>query len=516
MRRQDIQLLASARRGDVAARCEAGRRYLCGSDGFRKHIPTALEYLSHSSVKDLPRTARIIAENLPLEQILALGQLSAVEVAAADGSIRAQIKLGAWLCLRHGASSGRRWLESAAAAGSFTARAALDRLVGEPREADALTKALRALSHKGDLDGAALACLAANEALAARNLEELQNCLVVVLGLRPSITADVAELVAGAVQLAEQQGRKLHGIGAEQIELSLDLRATRGDREAAYTLGRAMCGIACGPMHPQDLVATLNMRKGSALLLRAADAGCDAAWLHLYRTNADPRSSVANPGMARFFLEKAAMQDQAEAQRRLGALILRSADSLAESEQAIHWLYQACEQGDAHARQLLESLVLPVEGDEDAADLAIALVRQSDPWLGARLRISRDFGLTKLEALSVDPVEGLRPWGLVIGRNPYIVQARLAAARAVPALAPSALDNLRRAVSLFEQARREATMFEGDLRQRSLHQRRMFARHRLDESLFFAEASTKTLETLRLGPKWAFWAREPLRMALAA
>ena len=30
MRRQDIQLLAAARQGDVAARCEVGRRYLLG------------------------------------------------------------------------------------------------------------------------------------------------------------------------------------------------------------------------------------------------------------------------------------------------------------------------------------------------------------------------------------------------------------------------------------------------------------------------------------------------------
>ena len=96
----------------------------------------------------------------------------------------------------------------------------------------------------------------------------------------------------------------------------------------------------------------------------------------------------------------------------------------------------AANQGDAHAQRLLGSLVLPLAGDESAARAAIEEVRQGDPWLAVRLTLARDFGLTKLEALSVDPVEGRRPWGLLVGRNPFITQARLSAPRAVTALTP--------------------------------------------------------------------------------
>jgi TPR repeat protein len=220
--------------------------------------------------------------------------------------------------------------------------------------------------------------------------------------------------------------------------------------------------------------------------------------------------------MARFCLEKAALAGQVEAQRKLGALILRAADSLSESEQAIQWLHAAAQANDVHAQSLLRSLVLPLDGSDAEARSAIELVRQDDPWLAVRMQLARAFGLTKLEALCVDPAEGLRDWGLVVGKNPFISQIRLSAARAIPAVTESALETARRAAAFFGQGSRDAMAFEGDLRRRSLRQRRAFERHGLDESMFFANATSMTLEALRLGPKWAFRAKEPLQLALAA
>ena len=124
--------------------------------------------------------------------------------------------------------------------------------------------------------------------------------------LTPTLTAELAELVAAAVKLAEENAKPLVGIDPQAIETALDMRTSRGDRDAAYALGRALCGIACGVLAPEALAAGANMRKGVALLLRAADAGCEEAWLHLYRMHGDHRLSVANPQMARFCLEKAA------------------------------------------------------------------------------------------------------------------------------------------------------------------------------------------------------------------
>ena len=131
------------------------------------------------------------------------------------------------------------------------------------------------------------------------------------------------------------------------------------------------------------------------------------------------------------------------------------------------------------------------------------------------MALARHYGLTKLEALCVDPADGLRPWGLVVGRNPFISQIRLSAARAIPALDEAALDALRRAAAFYAHAQREAPLFEGDLRRRTRRLRRAFERHGVAEAMFFAQASATTLEALRLGSKWAFRAREPLQSALA-
>jgi TPR repeat protein len=514
MRRQDIQRLASARQGDMAARCEVGRRYLLGVEGFPHHVATGIDYLTHTSVKDVPAAAKIIVENLSLEELLSLQQEKALARAAAAGSTAAQLKLGAWECLRHGrVDDGVRRLEAAAASGHVGARRALAAPDGTQGR---LLELLRSLSSSGDLNGPAVSLIAAQRAFAAGEFDQVAACLGNALSLTASLTRELSELVVAAVCLAEGQGQVLRGIAAEHIRTSLELCASQGDRAAAYALGRGLCGIACHAWDPAVFADSLNMRKGVAFLLRAADAGCDDAWLHLYKLHAHHRLSVANPQLARFFLEKAAARGQSQAQRKLGALMLRESTSLAESEPAIDWLHQAASQGDAAAKELLRSLVLPVNGRDEDASSAIEQVRRTDLSLAVRLELARDFGLTKLEALCVDPAQGLRPWGLVVGKNPFISQARLSAPRAVPAVSDAALAAARRAASFFGHAGRDAGAAEGDLRRRSMRLRRVIERHGLDDSLFFATATSTTLESLRLGPKWAFRAKQPLRKALAA
>ena len=520
MRRQDIQLFALARQGDTAARCEVGRRYLAGVDGFVQHIPTGLEYLTHPNLRELPQAARIIAENLSLEDLVQMKQEGALAQAAAAGSAPTQLKLGVWLCVRHGkVKEGVHWLDKAGASGDEAAIRALTAL-RVPGADDPVAVLLSALSASGDLNGRLVATIAAQHALASRDLARMANSLRAVLALKPAsaaaLNAELTQLLTAAVELAEALGQPLAGLPAHAVEMALDMRTYRGDRSAAYALGRALCGIRCGVLTPEALAAGPNMRKGVALLLRAADAGCEEAWLHLYRVHGDHRLSVANPQMARFCLEKAALGGQPEAQRKLGALILRGADTLADSEQAIQWLHRAVAANDAHAKVLLQSLVLPLAGADAQADSAIELVRRDDPWLAVRMQLSRRFGLTKLEALCVDPAGGERPWGLVVGKNPFISQARLSAARAIPAITDAATQAARCAASFFGQSSRDAQAFEGDLRRRSLRQRRAFERHGLSESMFFAVATSMTLEALRFGPKWAFRAKAPLQLALAA
>jgi TPR repeat protein len=516
MRRQDIQLLALARQGDPAARREAGRRYLAGGEGFPRHVPTGIEYLSRPSVAGHPDTARIISEALTLEEIVSWRQEQPLAAAAAAGVTVAQVKHGTWLCVRYDRlAEGAQWMAAASRAGNEAARRAVATL-HQPLDASSLPAFLRALGSTGELDLLQITLIALRQALTQRNLDRLASGLRIAYALVSIANAELSEMTAAAVSLAEQEGQQLIGIEAKVIEASLDARAAFGDRDAAYSLGRALCGIACGELAPLSLVSGFNVRKGAALLLRAADGGCELAWLHLYRVHSDNRCSVANPQMARFCLEKAASTGQTEAQRRLGALELRSASSLRESERAIQWLQQAAQAQDVHAQTLLKSLVLPLHGDDNEAHSAIGLVRRDDPLLAVRLELARYFGLTKAEALSVDPAEGMRPWGLVVGPNPFISQIRLSAARAIPALSTAAMEALRRGASLFNDLSRDALAYEGDLRRRSARQRRAFERHGLDEASFFVNASSTTLDTLRIGTKWACKVKTSLQLALAA
>ncbi|MEQ1803842.1 MAG: hypothetical protein ABL900_00545 [Burkholderiaceae bacterium] len=514
MRRQNILLLAQARY-DPTARCEVGRRYLLGVEGFAQHVPTGIEYLTHCSVNEMPEAAAIISECLPLETIVTLGQEAALLRAANAGSAGAQFKIAVWLCLRHGPAQPARWLDAAAASGHEGARRARAALGRSDSDAGLLEFA-RVVSGVDGVHLEPIAALGATRAAQERDLCRMARCLRVALAMAPRLSVALATLVVEAVHLAEQTGQERPGLDVSQVEAALDLLAHDGNRAADYLLGRALCGIACGSLQTAGLVSSGNLRKGSALLLRAADAGCEEAWMHLYRVHADHRCSVANPQMARFFLEKAAILGHAEAQRRLGALTLRSATSLKDSETGIHWLHEAVQQGDAFAMRLLKSLVLPLAGADDAADHAIDSVRRTDPWLAVRLRMSRDFGLTKLEALCADPAEGRRPWGLVVGKNPFIAQSKLSAPRAVPAVSTAVLDNLHRAALFFEETQRDGSLFEGDWRRRSLHQRRVFARYHLDEDMFFARVNSPTLDAMRQGTKWALRAKQSLHSALSA
>ncbi|MBV8503318.1 MAG: sel1 repeat family protein [Paucibacter sp.] len=516
MDRQNLQLLALARSGDPSARCEVARRYLLGSAGFPRDRSGGIEYLSHPAVAALPAAIHTVAECMTLDEILQARLLGTLQRAVNSELSVARTKLAAWLLARHPASDeGATMLKVAARQGHAAAQAAIRAMSAvspEAAAAESLAAVLHTLQQHGMLNGLAVAIASAREALEAGELWAAGTVLAAAARLDECADHELSALVVQAIDAAETAGVRLPDLPVQIVEPMLDARACAGDRIAANALGRALCGIDLGHLPASDVAESPNVRKGAALLLRAADAGCDESWMHLYRLHADRRSSVANPQMARFFLEKAATRGVVEAQRLLGALILRGATTLQESEQALGWLHEAAHEGDGHARQLLHSLVLPLEGADEDAERAIATLEQHDRWLAGRLRVARDFGLTKLEALCFEPVEGLRPWGLVVGKNPFILQIRLSAPRAIPAITQRARDRLRAVAELFARTKHD----EGDMRRRSHHQRRLFAKLGLEESWFFATASSVALESFRLGTKWAFRARQPLRMALAA
>lgn len=474
----------------------------------------SLEYLSHPSLLTSPIAAKTIESAFPLHELVARNLMPALVTAARSGSTSAQLKLGVWRLLTKRESDAVSWFKLAAKSGNDCACTALRALETHPAKTTA--SLLRIFHGEPGIDPHQSVVQVLNISLGTTDSEHVAHMLECAL-IGPSMerSPDLADAVCAALWKLQHDEWPPPSLDTEKVEMCLEDCIRRGNAKAALLLGRALSGIESSTIRASQLATGHNMRRGAALLLRAADSGIHEAWAHLYRIHADSRASVSNPQMARFFLEKAAAAGDACAQRMLGALILRSATRLHESEQGIHWLHQAAQRNDQHAAQLLSSLVLPVAGIETQATSAIDAVCSVDPWLACRLRTARDFGLTKLEALNIDIVTGQRPWGLVVGHNPSIAQAKLAEPRAVPALTPLVLENLRRTVAFFEQSRRDGGPTESDRRRRSRKLRYCLQHAGIEESLFFAEARSTVLCALRQGPKWAFHARPLLQMALS-
>lgn len=508
MRRQDIQLRLLAKQGDADARLKLGTAYLAGAAGFVRNVPVGLSYLRAALPQARQAVAACVVQHLQLQEILEFEQIDMLQ-AAAETSDAARLKLAAW----------RLVCGDRVQAEALLARCeglSLDLLAhGQASPSARTAQALQALCALQPMNLADVVVRCAGAALAAGRLARTVEVLAVLGEPYEALPLPVLQLVVGAVRHAEQHGLPLTGLPIGLVETALDRAATAGDAYACHTLGRALAGIRCGDLPAERLATAPQLRKAAALLLRAADGGVPAAWLHLYRICADYRGSVANPMMARFCLEKAVQHGIPEAERRLGALALREATDIGAMEQAVASLFRAARQGDAIARLMLQSLVLPVGGCAAQAEAGVQEVQRASPVLAMRLQLARHFGLTKREALSVNPVQGRRSWGLVVEKNPLVMKMRLAEPRAVPAVSDAALDCLERSVHLFGAQDGEHAAAQASLRARALQQRRLFERLQLDEGIFFASATSQQRDALRIGTKWAQRQRHTLQMALA-
>lgn len=166
---------------------------------------------------------------------------------------------------------------------------------------------MRSTKHKCELDKSGVALATARHALAARDVRTAALTLKAGfeedrLGFMKLASRELCELV----WLSEQCGTTIEGLTGEHLQEPLEQAAERDDARAFFALGRALCGFSCGPNPPRSLVSRQDTRRGVALLVRAASAGCSEAWLHLYAVSSNGPVSVQNLDMARFCLNKAA------------------------------------------------------------------------------------------------------------------------------------------------------------------------------------------------------------------
>lgn len=513
MRRSDIQLRSLARQGDHDALCEVGHRYLRGAPGFPKQTDLGLKYLAHPNLGKSDRASKIIAETLPLSELIKRSLLTALTIAAHSGSGEACLKLGVWRALtrRDGDAARRMWAQ-ARQLGCDNATIALRAY--DVADEKPLQAAVTALVDLPEIDANASVSFALANAINIRKPELIVRTLELAIALPLQNTSDLCDAVCEGMMTLQQLRIALPPMNSARLQSMLEDCVRRGSSEAAFILGRALCGIDTAFVDSTRLAPKRNLRGGTALLLRAADAGMSDAWLLLHHVHANGQGSVANPQAAKFFLEKAASTGNVNAQRQLGAMILKSAIDISEFELGMHWLSQASTQGDAIAKSLLRTFALPVHGSEQEADNAIAEVMRIDPWVAHRLRTSRNFGLTKTEAMNIDLISGMRSWGLVVSSEAADRRLRAPFSRTIPALEPKYMDQLREAVEFFRISGENGAIVNGERRQKPHTLRYVLDRIGFDEHIFFAQVPTAKISAFRQGPSWAHGVRNTLRTAL--
>lgn len=509
MRRENIRLRSLAKHGDKDAKLKLGEIYLVGEDGLARNIPLGLEYLLSLLPLEQERVVSAIARHLSIKELLDFGQIDQLRVAAGFDE-DARLKLAAWLLIKGQDEQAFAWLERNDDATGDKIKMCLGAVMS--RNASDALRVISKLFHFSIFE---LVAHEARLAIDAGNIKLAQAILRGSNSVREDIPSAVYQLVVDVIQNVEARGGDLSGISIDLLEASLEIGAAEGHPYACYALGRALAGMNCGHLRPPQLVRSPNLRKAAALLLQSGDAGISQAWLDLFRVCSGYRSSVGNPTMARFCLEKAAQQGLPEATRRLGVVVLREATQIHAMERGVALLFDAASKGDFQAKVLLDSLVLPVNGCEREMGMALREVERSAPLLAMRMRLAREFGLTKLEALSIDPSSALRPWGMVVGKNPFITKMGLSEPRAIPAVSTQALKCVEAAARMFSQKSGELSSIEGPLRSRALQQRRIFQRLDIVDDLFFAKATSFQRDAIRIGTRWAQRQKSILDQALA-
>ena len=485
-----------------------GGFYLQGVVDFPRNIKLGLEYLSAPGLRGNMDVSILICAHLDLLEMIEYAQLEHLHRAAAQDKA-ARIQLMALLIIRQDLPQLGNWLERNDAHACAEMRALLS---GRP-DVD-WGQALCKIAQRHGIAFMEILAAEARAALHQGNYALAEERLSLVPAQAQSIPGAIHELIARMAALAQERGQRLRKIAFPLIEASLEHCAAASNRNACYLFGRMLAGLETGFVGAADAARATNLRKATALLLMAADNGRAQAWMDLFYLCSDYRSSVGNPTMARFFLEKAAASGIAEAKRRLGALILKEARGIEQMEQGVSLLYESSLHGDRLASGIIKTLVLQVPGCEQEAASGIEEVQQIAPLLATRLRLARHFGLTKLEALSINPATAIRPWGLVVEKNPHIRKGKLSEPRAVPAASRKAIETIRDAAREFAPHGEIAEVLEGSLRARALKQRRIFQKVKLQDSLFFSQANSTQRDALRIGTRWAQQQKQVLDQAL--
>jgi TPR repeat protein len=439
--REELAIIRGARAGNAAAQLSLGERYLFGSAGLPRSLPTALHWLDRAARQDCAPAWELIGNHVPLE----LARQSPAPVVqwyerawragvARAGLVYAQLALGPrCLAAPAGADAAdvNQALETAAQAGFPEAQWMLaQRQADRPVPSSRTDAAPHRAAGPADGNGAWLQRAAdggvaeARFALIeqawaaqewplylARSLPVARSLLDAAQKLgraAPRLAPDEVTMVSRCARLlSEGVVADTHACtGPDEVHRLWQLAAAEQDAHAQLALGLWWARMSVDGRRDEALAGAANFKKAIRWLEQAGEQGLAQAWFALSRVYMKPEFSQRNIADAQGYLERAAAMGYREAQFECGNLAWRARrDHAGKDVLAVFWLQKAAAQDCPQAAAMLDKIAPRCDGALFTETGALAQRRDlsaTQPLLAARLALAALFQLTRAEALLLD------------------------------------------------------------------------------------------------------------------
>jgi len=421
--REDLLIIRAARAGEASAQLRLGQRYLFGGAGLPRSLPTALYWLDQAARQGEPEAWMLIGEHVPFETArgaarpgrLALWYERAYDAGVAQaGIVLARLVLGG----EHGVagdavrSKAMRALQEAAHAGSAEAQWMLAQLPGQAeRDESAANEATLEWAARAARNGVSDARHAmAEHAWASGDLAAFLQWAgpladaIVSLG-QPAGGASERDL---ALVLRAAHAMSAGGSPeAAAITRLLEWAAQTGDGQAQLALGLWLARMDADGRRLEGVPGAANYKRAIRWLSLAAGHCLPEAWYALSKIYQKPEGALRSPADGCRCLEKAAEAGHGLAQFDLGVSLWRARHGHPSNDvRAAEWLLKAQSRGVEAAAGMLARIA----GNAEPAPWAEAILQRlpkdaagSEPLLVARLELAACFGLSRAEALLIDP-----------------------------------------------------------------------------------------------------------------
>ena len=534
--REELAIIRGARNGRLEAQLALGKRYLFGSAGLPRSLPTALHWLERAARQGCAESCELIGSHIPLDLArmhptslapwyerafdggnvragLVLAQLvlddshtasealQAKALHALDEAARAGFADAQWLLARRPEIAAR--IASASAAAPSSPPAAVQRETAPVSEHAGQPLERRARARTGGAAAGALSASgqpwlrrAADNGLAEAQFALLEQSwaaqawddyLARALPLARTLVQNGADkhiqrLAPGEVRLLSRtarllaQGKGSVHAGSEEILAFWEMAAAEQDRHAQLAMGLWCARMQVDGARVQTGTGAANFKKAIRWLLLAGEQGLAEAWYALSRIYLKPEFSQRNVADAQRHLEKAAEMGHEIAQLECGNNAWRARrENESNDVRAVFWLRQAAAQGNAEAAAALRKIA-PRPEDRAHTETGALLHAVGDltayPLLAARLELAALFGLTRAETLLIDVTAADQGHCLVIDIRASYGRSKRRLVMVDTAQERQALDRITR---IFENVDGSSGGPEGNYRQRLYRLRTLMA-----------------------------------------